>query len=207
MLTVNQYINSHKFIVAPLVILMMWFFNNWSGTAFVYLSMHGTYAYLWLIKQKVYPDRRFSQPVPAWIGVCFIFLPLFAYFLAPFLLLRSGRAASPALAACAIACFTLGIFLHYVSDAQKYYTMLYRKGLIEEGLFSRTRNPNYLGEILIYASFACLAQNVLPFIILGCWVVYFFHNMRKKDASLARHPGFQQYKRRTGMLLPSLRRR
>ena len=52
--------------------------------------------------------------------------------------------------------YTVGIFLHYVSDAQKYYTLQYRKGLIEEGLFSRTRNPNYLGEILIYTGSSTL---------------------------------------------------
>ncbi len=30
--------------------------------------------------------------------------------------------------------FTSGIFLHYVGDAQKYYTLKLKKGLIEEGL-------------------------------------------------------------------------
>jgi steroid 5-alpha reductase family enzyme len=55
--------------------------------------------------------------------------------------------------------FTSGVFLHYVGDAQKYYTLKLKQGLIEEGLFRRTRNPNYLGEILIHISFALMALN------------------------------------------------
>ena len=47
-----------------------------------------------------------------------------------------------------------GVFLHYVSDAQKFFVLQLRKGLIQDGLFARTRNPNYLGEILIYGGFA-----------------------------------------------------
>ena len=38
--------------------------------------------------------------------------------------------------AIAPAIYSAGIFLHYVSDAQKYFV------LIVDGLFTRTRNPN-----------------------------------------------------------------
>lgn len=40
-----------------------------------------------------------------------------------------------------------------VSDAQKYYTLKYKKGLISDGMFYATRNPNYLGEIMLYRIF------------------------------------------------------
>jgi Protein of unknown function (DUF1295) len=49
------------------------------------------------------------------------------------------------------------MFLHFVGDAQKYYTLRFWSGLIEDGLFARTRNPNYLGETLIYISFATVS--------------------------------------------------
>ncbi len=100
-----------------------------------------------------------------------------------------------------------GRFLHYVNDAQKYYTLRYQKGLITDGLFSQTRNPNYLGEILIYVGFAPVAHHWLPFVILGAWVFgFFFRNMRRKDESLSLHPAFDQYKRRSGLLLPKFSR-
>ena len=98
--------------------------------------------------------------------------------------------------------YTLGIFMHYVSDAQKHYTLRLQKGIIDDGLFARTRNPNYLGEILIYASYALLSWHWLPFLILGLWVVYFFRNMHKKDRSMSRHANFSVYKNKTGMLFP-----
>jgi steroid 5-alpha reductase family enzyme len=99
--------------------------------------------------------------------------------------------------------YILGIFLHYVSDAQKYYTLQLRKGLIKEGLFSRTRNPNYLGEILIYTGYAILSLHWLPFLVLGGWAFGFFlRNMLSKDRSMSRYPDFAEYKRNTGLLFP-----
>lgn len=198
-----SYINAHKILVPPLVLGMMWYFDNWSIEAFVYLSLHGTYALLWLIKEALYPDRRFQDEQPLWIGILFIFLPLAGYYVAPYLLISRHVSLPPAVVGGAIGLYTLGIFLHYVSDAQKYYTLRLQRGLIEDGLFSRTRNPNYLGEILIYTAFAILSWHWLPFVILGVWVFGFFvRNMLAKDKSLARHPGFAAYKARSGLLVP-----
>ena len=45
-------------------------------------------------------------------------------------------------------------------DAQKYYVLQIQKGLITNGMFAYVRHPNYLGEMMIYLSFALLA-NVL----------------------------------------------
>lgn len=204
---VITYINAHKLLVLGIVPGMMWYFDNWSTEAFVYLSLHGTYAVLWLIKEALYPDRRFQDVQPLWVGALFVFLPLAVYYIAPYLLISRHIALQPYVIGLAISLYTLGIFLHYVADAQKFYTLRLRPGLIEDGLFSRTRNPNYLGEILIYVSFAILSWHWLPFVVLAAWVVGFFlRNMWAKDRSLARHPGFAAYKSRTGLLLPKILR-
>ena len=85
------------------------------------------------------------------------------------------------------------------------YTLKLQKGLIEDGLFGRTRNPNYLGEILIYVSYALMSLHWLPFLILAGWVFGFFlRNMLEKDKSMARHPRFEAYRKRTGLLFPRL---
>ena len=47
----------------------MWHYHNWSTAAFLYLGLHGTYTLLWLIKQCVFADKRFAQPIPLWIGI------------------------------------------------------------------------------------------------------------------------------------------
>ena len=44
--------------------------------------------------------------------------------------------------------------LHHTADVQKYFVLRAKRGLITDGLFSRSRNPNYLGEMFIYGSFA-----------------------------------------------------
>jgi steroid 5-alpha reductase family enzyme len=200
-----SYINAHKILVPPLVLGMMWYFDNWSTEAFIYLSLHGTYAVLWLIKESLYPDMRFQERQPLWIGILLIFLPLAGYYIAPYLLISRHVSLKPYVLRMATSIYTLGIFLHYVGDAQKYYALRLQKGLIEDGLFLRSRNPNYLGEILIYVAFAILSWHWLPFVILGGWVFGFFlRNMLAKDKSLARHPGFAAYKARTGLLVPKL---
>lgn len=199
-------INAHKVLVAPVVLALMWRYGNWSTEAFVYLAIHGTYALCWLVKSAAFPDRRFEEEKPFLVGVLFVFVPLASYYAAPYLLISRYIEQPPWRLGLVLFLFTAGLFLHFVSDAQKHYTLRIRPGLIDDGLFARTRNPNYLGEILIYTAFATMAAHWLPFLVLACWVFGFFlRNMLAKDRSLARHPGFDDYRRRAGLLLPKLK--
>jgi len=63
------------------------FYDNWSTEAFIYRSIRGTYSLLWLVREATYPDRRFENPQPLWIGTFFIFLPLAGYDVTPHLLI------------------------------------------------------------------------------------------------------------------------
>lgn len=82
---------------------------------------------------------------------------------------------------------------------------LFKDRLYSEGFFARCRNTNYLGEILIYLSFALLAMHWLPYAVLAGFIVgVFLPNMRRKDQSLSRYPEFAAYKKRSGLLLPRL---
>ena len=134
-MTDNLAINVHKALVAPVVLALMWWFKNFSTEMFVYLSLHGTYSMLWLMKQTWYPDKRFDVTRPPWISILFVFLPLAGYYLAPYLLAsRHVSLPGPALAAI-ISLYIFGIFFHYVSDAQKYFTLRAGPALISDGLF------------------------------------------------------------------------
>jgi steroid 5-alpha reductase family enzyme len=202
---VGTAINIHKALVTPVVLGLMWFFNNWSVEAFIYLAIHGSYSLLWLIKDSLYPDKRFDEKLPAPIAIIFVFLPLAGYYLAPYLLISRHLTFAAPLIGLVLVFYIFGIFLHYVSDAQKFYTLQNKKGLIEDGLFKYTRNPNYLGEIMIYTAYAIMSMHWLPFLILSAWVFGFFvRNMFAKDKSLSRHPQFAEYKEKSGLLFPKL---
>lgn len=202
---VGTAINIHKALVTPVVLGLMWFFNNWSTEAFIYLAIHGSYSILWLIKDSLYPDKRFDEKQPLAIAILFVFLPLAGYYVAPYLLISRHLTLPSPLIGLVVVLYIFGIFLHYVSDAQKFYTLQNKKGLIQDGLFKFTRNPNYLGEIMIYAAYATLSMHWLPFLILGAWVFGFFvRNMFSKDKSLSRYPQFAEYKQKSGLLFPKI---
>jgi FtsH-binding integral membrane protein len=113
------FINLHKALVIPVTVAAMITFANYGTVMWLYLAMHGTYSILWLIKGCTYPDRRFAERVPIWIGVVFVFLPLAGYCAAP-ILLAWLKPNVPGFAVCAgVSVYISGIFLHYVSDAQK----------------------------------------------------------------------------------------
>ncbi|HEY9874406.1 MAG TPA: DUF1295 domain-containing protein [Candidatus Obscuribacterales bacterium] len=197
-------INLHKGLT-PLVLLgLMLAYQNFSLGSWVYLSLHATYGLMWLLKDRIYPDKQWEQEISIGTGIVSFGL-IGLYWVAPFTLISSGSVPPLPLVAAAISLNILGVFLHYASDAQKYYTLKYRPGLITEGFFARCRNTNYLGEIFIYTAFAMLAQHWLPFLILaGFSAGVFLPNMRKKDQSLSRYPEFEDYQARSGLLLPRL---
>jgi steroid 5-alpha reductase family enzyme len=197
-------INLHKGTTALVIGALMLAYGNGSLGAWVYLALHGTYGMLWLLKERIFPDRQWQQPI-GWFPAVVMFLVLALYWLAPFLLISSGAVPPLPLVAVAIALNLLGVFLHFGSDAQKHFVLQLQPGLIDDGFFARSRNTNYLGELLIYLSFALLAMHWLPYAVLAAFALaVFLPNMRKKDESLSRYPGFAAYRERSGLLLPRL---
>lgn len=202
---VGTWISLYAVLVVPFVLAMMAIFDNWSVAPFIYLALHGTYAAMWLIKESITPDRRFKEEKPAWIGFIDNFLPLAAYFVAPFILISGYDTPAPAYIALVLVVYICGFYLQYGSDAQKFYTLRARNRLITDGFFRRTRNPNYLGMILVYTALAMLAQHWLAFAILAIWIFgMYLPSMREKDRLMERYPEFPDYKARTWMLIPRI---
>lgn len=200
----KHFINLHKALTFPFILTLMFIYQNFNFGAWVYLALHGTYGLLWLLKDQIYPDKQWEQEISVGTGILG-FVSVSLYWVAPFILISSGSQPPLPLVAAAISLNIIGVFLAYTGDAQKYYTLKYHPGLITEGFFARSRNTNYLGEILIYGSFAMLVQHWLPFLILAAFIAgIFIPNMIKKDRSLGRYPEFAEYKARSGILLPRL---
>ena len=91
------------------------------------------------------------------------------------------------------------------ADAQKYFTLRVRSGLITDGMYRFVRHPNYLGEMLIYISFALMIWDRLAVLVLAwIWGGLFVVNMMLQEVSLSRYPEWAEYKRRTWWLVPPL---
>ena len=202
------YIDVHKGITIVVVAaLMMWFDREASVTAWIYLALHGTYGLLWVWKSKVFPDSQWEQRAPLWFGLV-IWGGLSTYWVAPWLVMTSSSEAPPWVLGLAVMTFGLGVFLHFTSDMQKHMHLQHRRGqqLLDDGLWRRSRNPNYLGELFIYFSFVLVAHHWLPAAILVLWLLaVWIPNMRKKDRSLSRYPTFATWRGRSGLMVWRLR--
>ena len=105
----------------------------------------------------------------------------------------------------AVLVYALGLFLMIGADSQKFFTLQIKKGLLSTGFFSETRNPNYLGEIMIYLSFAILAEHVLVYgYLILVWLVVFHFNMINKEISLRSKAGYMEYAQKSYYLMPKL---
>ena len=80
-----------------------------------------------------------------------------------------------------------------------------RKGLINDGFMKYSRNPNYLGEILLYTSYNLVAR------LDSVWCFYAFvfgvifgSRMIWKDYMLSKKEGWEEYKKQSWILIPKL---
>ena len=74
---------------------------------------------------------------------------------------------------------------------------------IDEGLWRWSRHPNYLGEMMIYGSFAMMVWHWFPVLVLAwVWCGLFAVNMLLKEASMSRYPEWAAYKQRSWWLIP-----
>jgi protein-S-isoprenylcysteine O-methyltransferase Ste14 len=97
----------------------------------------------------------------------------------------------------------VGCAIMIAADAQKYFTLRVQRGLITDGMHRYVRHPNYLGEIMIYGSFAMMVWHWLPVVVLAwVWLGLFSVNMTIKEASMSRYPEWASYKKRTWWLIP-----
>jgi len=200
-------INLHKFLTVFVVALLMVRYDNFSTAAWVYMALHGSYGFCWLLKHRVFPDPKWETRV-TFGGAGALFLILALYWVAPFLLISDvlgpNRPAPPHwLIAFSIALFTVGLMIMFAADCQKRFSLKYRRELITDGMFRYVRHPNYLGEMMLYSAYALLVQHWIPWAILAYfWTTLFLVNMLMIESSISRYPEWEEYKARTGMLLP-----
>ena len=184
-------VNFQKSLTFAFVLIMMSYYNNYSLGCYVYLALHGSYGLIWMIKDQAMPDASFEKKT-GFLTTLFTITLLAAYWVMPYLQASGQGINKPSgerIAVCTIM-FAVGVVIMMVSDAQKTFTLKIKKGLINDGLFKYCRNPNYLGEIMVYASFANATGNPTSWAIVGTvWCTLFLLRMITKDASLRSKEG------------------
>ena len=207
----KYFIDSHKGVTPFFIIGLIGYYNQWDNfIAFIYLALHGTYGLLWVTKSYIFPDKQWEQNTSISYGIL-IWLGLSLYWISPYII-TSNDAIFPLFketpgniyyASC-IVVYIIGIFLHFTSDMQKYISLELKKGhLIDNYMFSKIRNTNYLGEFFIYVGFTLLASDWAPLIALFIFIIFIWiPNMIKKDKSLSKYQEFENYKKRTNRLFP-----
>eukprot|EP00735_Rhodelphis_limneticus_P009192 TRINITY_DN25_c0_g1::TRINITY_DN25_c0_g1_i1::g.14764::m.14764 TRINITY_DN25_c0_g1::TRINITY_DN25_c0_g1_i1::g.14764 ORF type:complete len:296 (-),score=55.33,DUF1295/PF06966.7/0.0012,Steroid_dh/PF02544.11/7.8e+03,Steroid_dh/PF02544.11/0.0075 TRINITY_DN25_c0_g1_i1:231-1061(-) len=202
-LPLRTIINIQKGGTMLYVFFLMKYFDNFSMSAYLYLSLHGTYGLLWLLKDQIFPDPGWEQDVTVLSYLNAAVSVLGPYWVAGYLTVSRHVEILPYQMAIAVTVHTLGCVLMMASDSQKYFTLKYKKGLISEGWFARCRNTNYLGEMMLYGTYAYVAQHPAPWAILAyIWGLLFARNMFAKEASLRKKEGYTEYAMRSGFLIP-----
>jgi protein-S-isoprenylcysteine O-methyltransferase Ste14 len=199
-------INFQKGATALWVLALMAIYQHSSVAAWVYLGLHGTYGICWLLKDRVFPDPNWEEKITFGGAVNAVLFVLGPYWLIPWILIAGySQGASLPFLCIAIALHTLGIAIMMTADAQKFFTLRLQRGLITSGMFRHIRHPNYLGEMMIYGSYALVVWHWFPVVLLlFVWSCVFLTNMKLKEASMSRYPEWDAYVRRTGMVLPRL---
>lgn len=96
-----------------------------------------------------------------------------------------------------------------IADEQMHRFQHHRTGpFIRDGLWTYSRHPNYLGEILMWWGVALSALSVFPhawYLVIGALAntaLFFAVSIPMADGRQACKPGFAAYKEQTRMLLP-----
>ena len=189
---------------------LIWYYQNTSTAAWVYLALHGGYGLVWLIKDLTFPDPNWQIKITIGAGINAFAAVLGLYWVFGWLLIsRTSQPVYPLpeavwFALCISLCL-LGSVIMIAADAQKFYTLRLQRGLITDGMHRWVRHPNYLGALMIYGSFAMLAWHWFPVLVLAwVWLGLVAVNMVMKEASMSRYPDWAAYKKRSWWLIPFL---
>ena len=209
-LKVAWVINFQKLTTIPMLTVLMVAYGNDSVAAWIYLALQGSYALVWLVKDLAFPDAKFQERATIGAGIASLMTVLGWYWLLGWLMVARGRRTGYPFAdvvwfSLCIGLCIVGCSIMIAADAQKYFTLRVRSGLITDGIYRFVRHPNYLGEMLVYISFALMIWDWLAVLVLAwIWGGLFVVNMMLQEVSLSRYPEWAEYKRRTWWLVPPL---
>lgn len=199
----NSVINFFKFGAFVFMLSAMIYFDNFSKGCWVYLSLHGSYGIIWILKDKVFPDKAFQVKIGT-LELIVISLILAGYYMMGFTMVTRIANNDPSderVFACFFS-YVIGVVLMTGTDIQKYVHLTFKKELISNHFLATNRNTNFLGEMLIYFSFAAISNEAIGYIVLLLvWSTVFVSRIWLKERSLMKKQGGQAYIKNTYLLL------
>lgn len=199
----NQLINTFKFGTFFFILSLMIIFKNYSYGAFTYLSLHGTYGFIWILKDYFYPDKGFQGKISI-LYAFFASLFLIIYYTCGILIIINigENNPSPKHIFFCFFIFAIGVLFLISADVQKYVILAYKKGLISNGILKNNRNTNFLGEAMIYFSFTLCCNRLVGYIIIFInFFILVAPRMYNKEESLKRKEGYTEYKKDSYFML------
>ena len=142
----NYIINFQKATTSIYVFFLMYYYNNYNLTSYIYLSLHGTYGLLWILKDNIFPDMNFHINISS-LQASFSIIFLGLYWISPYLIIKNKIEASNFKIIISIISHTIGCVLMMSSDSQKYFVLQEKKKknidknyrLISDGWFKKCR--------------------------------------------------------------------
>jgi protein-S-isoprenylcysteine O-methyltransferase Ste14 len=188
-----------------LSLVLMKVYNNWSPTAVTITALTGGWGLCWLLKESIFPDAKWNVKMTFLSTAASLVTLPGVYLLIPYTTIAGKAECPPEHLCAAMILFVLGVTLRLGADCQKYFVLRSKKELITDGFFARVRHPNYLGEMMIYGSFAWVSQDPRSWaLLLTVWIFYFLPMMLRKEASMSRYEGWKAYTKKAGFVIPRL---
>lgn len=208
-ISVGRLLEIHKALWLPLPLYMLLSTDTITDRGAIMAGMFGGYGIIWVLKSYAFWDKTFYNDPSMHVGLVGVVtnaILIATYLSFPAVASNNIYSMTTWEMVVSILLFTVGIFFHHGSDAQKFFTLKYRgKGLITEGLFAKCRAPNYFGEILIWTAFTIVAGCtqkllILPNLFLGLMMVAF--GIQKDRRFAKKYPEFAEWKKKTWLLVP-----
>lgn len=202
--TRNVTVNTAKVVTIGLLLALPLFYTVQTRQA-AYLAMHVSYCVWYLVKQAIMGEPVFRErdtPLEFAVGVATVGV---FYALPGWLAFMNPEPVTNVVLAASIVLFYFGSLLNSGADIQKTSTLSLRQGLITDRFWRLSRNINYFGDLLRYSAFALLSGSPWSWAVVLTVLAIDVGRMRRKQASLARHPGFAAYRDTVPALVPFAR--
>ena len=200
---VHIIVNIQKGGTIFIMYLLMLYFDNFSTGAYTYLSLHGSYGIIWVIKDIIFPDKSMHVKtclIPAGALISLLFL----YWGIGFEMMYGLGIQEPSnmrIFLCFII-YSFGLVFMLCADLQKCLILKYKKILVNNYFLAWNRNTNFLGEIMIYFSFAFIVGRIECYLLLiFVWITFFAGRIYLKEKSLQKKKGYDLYVQNSYLIL------